>query len=292
LRAAGQWRQGDPEILVVFDAGYDTARLSYLLADLPVQLLGRVRSDRVFCPPPAQRAATGRPPRHGPPVKLADPATWPEPDTTSVTDTTRYGRAEARGWHRLHPRLKHQGAWADHQGPLPTITGALIRLQVDHLPGDHAPKPVWLWSSRPTLTAPETDRLWRAFLRRFDLEHTFRFLKQSLGWTRPRVRSPEQADRWTWLIITAHNQLRLARGLTTDLRRPWEKPVTEPHRLSPARVRRGFRNLRAKTTLPASAPKPTRPGPGRPPGSKNKQRARRHDVGKHATSTANQATTG
>ncbi|MDI9889404.1 transposase, partial [Streptomyces sp. HNM0645] len=31
---------------------------------------------------------------------------------------------------------------------------------------------------------------------------------------------------------------------------------------------------------PATAPKPTRPGPGRPPGSKNKQRAKRHDVGK------------
>jgi hypothetical protein len=291
LRTAGQWCEGDPEILVVFDAGYDTTRLSYLLADLPVELLGRVRSDRVFCPPPTQRAATGRPPRHGRPVKLADPATWPEPDARTVTDTARYGRAEARCWHRLHPRLKHRDAWADHEGPLPTITGALIRLHVERLPGDHAPTPVWLWSSRAILTAPEMDRLWRAFLRRFDLEHTFRFLKQTLGWTRPRVRTPEQADRWTWLIITAHAQLRLARGLTTDLRRPWEKPVTEPHRLSPARVRRGFRNLRAKTTLPASAPKPTRPGPGRPTGSKNKQRARRHDVGKHAASASSKVKT-
>lgn len=283
LRAAGQWRDGDPPILVVFDAGYDTARLSYLLADLPVELLGRVRSDRVFCPPPAQRATTGRPPRHGSPVKLADPATWPEPDTRTVTDTRRYGQAEARCWYRLHPQLKHRGGWADHAGPLPTITGAIIQLRVERLPGDHTPTPVWLWSSRATLTASEMDRLWRAYLRRFDLEHTFRFLKQTLGWTRPRVRTPEQADRWTWLIITAHTQLRLARQLTEDLRRPWEKPVTEPRRLTPARVRRGFRYLRAKTTLPASAPKPSRPGPGRPPGSTNKQRARRHDVGKHAT---------
>ena len=158
MRAAGQWREGDPDILVVFDAGYDTVRLSYLLVDLPIHLLGRVRSDRVFCPPPAQRAATGRPPRHGPPLKLADDTTWPEPDTSSVPDTTA-DAAEAWGWHRLHPRLKHRDAWADHEGPLPTITGALIRLRVDRLPGDHAPTPVWLWSSRPTLTAAETDRL-------------------------------------------------------------------------------------------------------------------------------------
>ena len=48
LRDAGQHRDADPDILVVFDAGYDTTRLAHLLADLPVELLGRVRSDRVF----------------------------------------------------------------------------------------------------------------------------------------------------------------------------------------------------------------------------------------------------
>jgi hypothetical protein len=30
------------------------------------------------------------------------------------------------------------------------------------------------------------DRWWQSFLRRFDLEHTFRLFKQSLGWTVPR----------------------------------------------------------------------------------------------------------
>jgi hypothetical protein len=136
----------------------------------------------------------------------------------------------------------------------------VIRLTVDRLPGDRNPKPVWLWYSRPQATPSDVDRLWRSFLRRFDIEHTFRFLKQTLGWTRPRVRTPEQGDRWTWLIIVAHTQLRLARYPTADLRRPWEKPVTEPRRLTPARVRRGFRNLRPKTPLPTSAPKPPHPG--------------------------------
>jgi hypothetical protein len=36
-----------------------------------------------------------------------------------------------------------------------------------------------------------------AFLRRFDLEHTFRLFKQVLGWTAPKIRDPEAADRWT-----------------------------------------------------------------------------------------------
>ncbi|GAA3710071.1 hypothetical protein GCM10022224_089480 [Nonomuraea antimicrobica] len=63
-----------------------------------------------------------------------------------------------------------------------------------------------------------------------------------------------------------------------DLRRPWEKPAL-PERLTPARVRRGFRNLRTKTPPLARAPKPAGPGPGRPPGSKNKP-VPRYDVGR------------
>lgn len=124
------------------------------------------------------------------------------------------------------------------------------------------------------------------------LEHTIRFAKQTLGWTRPKLRCPAAADRWTWLILAAHTQLRLARPLAVDLRRPWERPLPAG-RLTPARVRRGFRYLRAKTPSPASAPKPAHPGPGRPPGVTNRRRAPRYDVGKNvpraATASAEQA---
>ena len=74
------------------------------------------------------------------------------------------------------------------------------------------------------------------------LEHTFRLFKQVLGWTAPKIRDAGAADRWTWLIIVCHAQLRLARALAADLRRPWERPAP-PGRLTPARVRRGFRNI-------------------------------------------------
>lgn len=103
------------------------------------------------------------------------------------------------------------------------------------------------------------------FLRRFDIEHTFRLLKQTRGWTRPRLRSPTAADLWTWLMIAIHTQLRLARSLVADLRRPWERPA-EPTRLTPARVRGGFRNIHTKTARPAAAPKPTRRDQADPPG--------------------------
>jgi hypothetical protein len=281
LIAAGHWRDGDPAVLIVFDAGYDVTRLAWLLADLPVELLGRLRSDRVMQlpAPPRQPGTMGRPRKHGGQLALADNATWPAPQITTTTVTARYGMAVTAAWDRVHPRLTHRAAWLGHEGPLPVIEGTLIRLQVDHLPGDRDPKPVWLWFSRTGADPAAVDRGWQAFVRRFDLEHTFRLFKQVLGWTAPKIRDPRAADRWTWLIITIHAQLRLARPLADDLRLPWERPAP-PGRLTPARVRRGFRNIRATVPCLAGAPKPGKPGPGRPPGSKNRHPATRHDVGK------------
>jgi hypothetical protein len=64
----------------------------------------------------------------------------------------------------------------------------------------------------------------------------------------------------------------------------WELPA-RPGRLTPARVRRGFRNIRPTTLQPARAPKPSHPGPGRPLGSRNRHPAPSHDVGKPSNAT-------
>jgi hypothetical protein len=231
LITAGHWNQGDPEIWIVADSGYDLSRLAFVLDDLPVVGAGRVRSDRVFRFPAVHvyDPRGGRPPKHGSEFALAKPADWPEPSHATITATDRYGAARAQAWDRLHPRLTHRSCWLDHDGPLPVVEGTLVRLQVEHLPGERDPKPVWLWASLTGADAATVNRLWQAYLRRFDLEHTFRFLKQTLGWTRPRLRDPAAPDRWTWLIITAHTQLRLARtghGPTTAM--------GTPHRPAPA----------------------------------------------------------
>jgi hypothetical protein len=279
--AAGHWHDGDPDILVVFDAGYDLTRLAWLLAGLPVEVMGRLRSDRVmYVPaPPQEPGANGRPSRHGAALKLADPGTWPAPAVTTITQTSRYGTATAMAWGRLHQRLTSRAGWEGHDGELPVIEGTLIRLAVDHLPGDRSPDPLWLWSSRASADAGAVNRTWQAFLRRFDIEHTFRFLKQVLGWTRPKLRDPAAAGRRAWLILACYAQLYLARNLAADLRLPWQRPCA-PGRLTPARARRGFRNIRQMLPCPAGAPKPGKPGPGRPPGSKNRHPATRHHVGK------------
>jgi DDE superfamily endonuclease len=68
------------------------------LADLPVEVLGRLRSDRVLHFPvtPRRPGTNGRPPRHGPEFAVADPKTWPQPLVAITTDTTRYGTAAAQ----------------------------------------------------------------------------------------------------------------------------------------------------------------------------------------------------
>jgi hypothetical protein len=281
LIAAGRWREGDPDVIIVLDSGYDLTRLAWLLRDLPADVTGRLRSDRVmyFPVPPRAPGANGRPARHGARLGLGDPRTWPEPAAATITETARYGTAKAMAWPRLHQQLARRAAWQDHEGELPVVEGTLIRLAVDHLPGCRDAEPLWLWSSRAAAAGEDVNRAWQAFLRRFDIEHTFRFLKQQLGWTRPKLRGPAAADRWTWLVIAAYAQLYLARPLAGDIRLPWQRPCA-PGRLTPARVRRGFRRIRQDLPVPASAPKPSSPGPGRPAGSKNRRQATRHDVGK------------
>lgn len=174
LREAGQWHEGDPSVLFVLDAGYDIVRLTWLLRDEPVRLLGRIRADRVMHHPPGRRRGPtkGRQPRHGAPFRLADPATHPAPIQESTTRHDRFGAVTARCWQRLHPKLeRRQGGWADHPGDLPNVEGTLVHLAVERLPGNRDPKPLWLWHSVPDATVHDVDRLWRIFLRRFDIEH-------------------------------------------------------------------------------------------------------------------------
>jgi DDE superfamily endonuclease len=190
LLEAEQWRPGDPDILLVADAGYDGPRLAFLLADLPVVVLVvvlvRMRSDRVLrrATPTHLPGTVGRPRRHGEEFVFGDPSTWGEPDTATGTDTRLYGPALARAWDRPHPRLTHRTAWTTHLGKLPIIEGTVIRLEVARLPSGAIPKPVWLWHCQTGLDASMVDTCWQAFLRRFDIEHTFRMLKQTVS---PRV---------------------------------------------------------------------------------------------------------
>ena len=241
--------------LFVFDGGYDSAQLTLDLAEAPAAVLVGLRSDRcVYAdPPPRPAGSTGRPRRHGAKFAFADPTTWPTPTATLIGQDDQYGAVTVQAWGGLHPKQqRHPGHGS--RGPRPIVRGTILRVQVERVPArTRPPKVLWLWWAGPGEL--DLDLAWRAYIRRFDLEHTVRFAKQTLGWTAPRPRHPDQADRWTWLVLAGYTQLRLAREAACDQRLPWERPRPQP-RLSPYRVRRGFPRLRA-----CSARRPPRRNP-------------------------------
>jgi DDE superfamily endonuclease len=257
--------------LFVFDAGYDPIQLALDLGELnerSVAVLVRLRRNRCFYadPDPATAAATGRPRRHGHKFACRDMATWPAPSDEYYSEDVQYGHVQVCAWANLHA-IPQNHATKGSRGPKPVVSGTLIRVEVSRLPQHtREPQVLWLWWRGPG--TPDLAVIWRAYVRRFDLEHTFRFLKQTLNWTTPRVRQPGQADRWTWLVLLAYTQLRLARTLVADARLPWEHPLP-PGQLTPSRVRRAFSSLLLTLDTPAKPPKPCGRSPGRPQGRRS-----------------------
>ncbi|MBB2993855.1 NF041680 family putative transposase [Paeniglutamicibacter cryotolerans] len=281
LSATGQQQSTDPEVLVVMDAGYDVTRLAWLLQDLPVVLVARLRSDRVFyAPAGARRGPTkGRPPRHGAKLALRDPATHPDPVHRSVQELERYGAVSTVAFERMHQKIDTRAGCKDSHGSPPLIEGTVIGLNVEHLPGGQPPKPMWLWASKPVPgDVREVDHWWSMYLRRFDIEHTFRFLKQNLGWARPHLREPNAADRWTWIVIAAHTSLRLVRPMAIECRLPWQQPIPES-KLTPGRVRATYRRACRDAVHPANPPIASTAGPGRPRGGVNRVKPVTQPVG-------------
>jgi hypothetical protein len=261
-------RLPEPEAvpIFVFDAGYDPVKLQRALEGCPAQILVRLHSNRVFYaePEPSFPRPVGRPRRHGKKFDLKDFATWPEPTREHRCDSDDYGSVRVRCWSGLHPKTRRIGErYGCERAPI--VQGSVILVEVSKLPRQtRKPKKLWLWWSGQSET--NLDLIWRAYCHRFDLEHTIRFLKQTVGWTAPRFRHPEQADRWTWLVLAAYTQLRLARGIVADERLPWER-LQRPRRLTPTRVLRSFATLLAVVGTPAKPPKPCGRSPGRPRGS-------------------------
>ena len=90
LIAAGRWHPGDPDMIIVMDAGYDPARLAWLLAGLPVTVVGRLR---------AGRASTRRP-RPAARRSPAGPRSTPAPRSSARTPRAATGRP----WKGRRPR--------------------------------------------------------------------------------------------------------------------------------------------------------------------------------------------
>ena len=259
----------------VFDAGYEPSQLAEELgnSNTHASILVRLRSGRCFYgdPPSPDECGTGRgtpggrPRRHGRKFECYNPVSWPSPSFEHHCQDAQYGQVSVRAWCGLHSKTQSHSTIGTRLAR-PISKGTLLLVEVSRLPRKtREPQLLWLWYCGPDADRPDLDLLWRAYVRRFDLEHTFRFLKQTLNWTTPRVRMPEQADRWTWLVLIAYTQLRLGRTCVADQRLPWER-FLEAGQLTPYRVRRRFWSVLMEVGTPAKSPKPCGRSPGRPKG--------------------------
>jgi hypothetical protein len=252
--------------LFAFDAGYDPEQLARELEGLPVAVLVRLRRGRCFYADPTAQPAVGRHRSHGAKFACADPVTWPTPSDEWQERDGQYGQVRVRAWAGLHARTQNHPLRGSRQTK-PVVRGTIILVEVERVPQHtRPPQPLWLWWRGPGTA--DLPLVWRAYIHRFDLEHTFRFFKQTLHWTTPRVRHPEQADRWTALLVAVYTQLRVARPLVIDQRLPWERPLP-PWRLTPCRVRRALSVLLPILSNPAQPPKPCGRSPGRPKGRRS-----------------------
>jgi hypothetical protein len=199
-----------------------------------------------------------------------DPLTWPEPTAENTAAEEQYGRVRGRTGDGLPAQVQNH-APKGTRGPQPLIRGTRVLVEGSRLPKQtREPQGLWLWWQGPSTAA--RDLLWRASVRRFAHEPTFRFVfvKHTLSGTPPRVRHPEQADRWTWLVLLASTQLRLARPLVADQRLPWERR-RPAQALPPYRVCRAFPSLLSLRGTPANPPQlcGRAPAPGRPKGARS-----------------------
>jgi hypothetical protein len=260
LRDAAAQRSADaPRPVAALDSGYDPVQVAR--AKLPLDVLVRLRSNRAFSRAPGPYPGRGAPRKYGAVFRLADPTTHGTPDATATLADPQCGRVQIDAWRDLR-------ATGAADAPF-----TIVRVQVERLPRRATPPGplylAWIGGDLPE----DLGDLWRDYLLRFTVEHGFRFLKQSLGWTTVRPRDPKAADRWTWLLALVLWQLWLARSLVADQRLPWERPLA-PGQLTPGRVRRAFAGRFAPLGTPARPPKPRGKAPGRRPGHSPGPRSR------------------
>ena len=239
---------GAPRPVVTLDSGYDLETLARSRVD--ADLLVRLAKHRVVYRLPEQHAGRGRPRLHGEPFRLADADTHGQPQSSQRLGHAAYGEV-------------HVDVWTDlHVAGAPGAPFSVVRVQVERLPHKRLPpQPLWLaWIGGPL--PADVSVLWRWYLRRFTVEHAFRFFKQTLGWTTVRPRHPAAADRWTCLVAAACWQLWLARPLLNDVRLPWERPRLD-HLSTPGQLQRHFTRLLVRVGTPARVPRPRGKSPGR-----------------------------
>ena len=166
----------------LWDSEYGCAPFVLKTSDIPADILVRLRSNLCLWGEPEAYSGKGRPKKHGAKFQLNEPTTWGEVASILEENDPKLGRVRVSKWKNLHFRK--------------AATRPMLVLRVERLDAQgnlRVSKPLWLaWVGEEM---PPLESVWRLYLRRFTIDHWYRFLKQRLHWTVPKLGTPKQCER-------------------------------------------------------------------------------------------------
>jgi hypothetical protein len=239
-------------VILLADRWYATARFVCTCQQLGVGALIRLKRNRKLyrAAPPRKPKQRGAPCKHGPLFQGTRPET--------------YGPADAQ-WEGVdeHGKRVVVSCWTGlHFREAPDTPVRVIRVQREAARDTKRdPRESWfVWTDQGEIPLEQV-RTW--YRKRFSQEHGYRFLKQDLLWTAAHLRTPEQLERWSWIVACACNQLLLCQHLGQAVLRPWE---SKERAVTPRQVRRVMPSILVQLGTPAKRPKPRGKSPGWPTG--------------------------
>jgi hypothetical protein len=240
---------GNRRVILLADRWYSTPEFLRACQELGYRVLIRLKSNRKLYRVPVRIHPRGAPPKDGPLFQGKRPETHGVADEVWSEQHPSGGSVQISRWNHLHFQQDRE------------LDLSVIRVERETAKGTKRdPRVSWFVMLDAVIPLPQVAQQYR---RRFSQEHAYRFLKQELLWTRVHVRTPEQFERWSWLVALVLNQLYLARELGQALHRPWERtdrPVT------PQQVRRVMPAILLQVGTPARACQPRGKSPGRAKG--------------------------
>jgi hypothetical protein len=235
-------------VIVLADRWYAVARFVCACRELGCQALIRLKRNRKLyrAAPPRKPQQRGTPCKHGPLFQGTRPETYGPADAQWEGTDEQGKRVVVSCWKGLHFR----------EAPLAEV--CVIRVQREAAQDSKRdPRISWfIWTGQEDVPLEQV-RPW--YRKRFSQEHGYRFLKQDLLWEQAHLRTPEQVERWSWIVACACNHLLLAKQLGLALHHPWE---SKQRAVTPRQVRRVMPSILHQLGTPAVPPKPRGKSPG------------------------------
>jgi hypothetical protein len=235
-------------VILLADRWYGVGSLVRACRELNCSALIRLKRNRKLyrAAPPRKPKQRGAPRKHGALFQGSRSDTHGPADAQWEGLDEQGKRIEVCCWKQLHFR------------EAPEAEVWVIRVQRDGAQDSKRdPRISWfLWTGPDDLPLEQVRPGYR---KRFSHEHGYRLLKQDLLWTQAHLRTPEQVERWSWIVACACNLLLLSQHLGLAVLRPWEshqRPVT------PRQVRRVMPSLLQQLGTPALPPKLRGKSPG------------------------------